>query len=765
MLQAAVHDADEASTPPDLQDGDDVRILGSRNGLVYGRWTGGPADTLSISFDLSGAGPLMKDDPAFRAMLERAGKAWSNRIADTWSTWHQREGDFKGWLINGTGPATRVYVGAGGEVSTGLVIDVRYDDLPSYAAGWAQAGTSPPGQPWEPRFAPLEIDREHLQTSMHAPAGGALFATLTHEIGHVLGAWQGGETTEAYAPYTDAEAGTWTGPNVVALHGGPAPFQDDSSPRAWVEGERDPQALEFDFGHSGVCASLMAYCSDAAAVPPFLPHAIDFAFLEDLGMTVLEETARPETYGLAGWTEHSAFAFSVSRDLQIGLAESQPHYRITAAPWYALEVTDLLSAGAYAFGYRSTGSFGTPFPLEGSSGTVSYAGGLIGAAIDYDWMPPVIGDAALTVDLGTLDGMASFTSLAVYSDGSPEPFAGGGLHYPFALSDEAIVGSDTGSTLSANFYGPAYREVAGTVRDPRAGLLASFGATHDERPDRDEVVAAADYLEGRFYRSDAADPDANGWFHFRCGIGAACSSREDESGYWGHWTTATRDDVLAATARWDRRSTARLVADRDFVRVERQAAAATDGGQGRHVVDGYVGTMTYSAFGIGFEGYSAEWTGSEGTFPFRSELWRGFQGAASGRSPGDRAHWSGLMLGYQHGSPHGESPFVEGRATVDYYLSTNSVEVWFGDIEGRDGQRSLPDIGFEELSLQPDGTFAGGGDTGTLTGGFFGPGLEEAAGAFRHVGAGIYGGFGRSGHPGYRHAGGSWIGRGTGDHY
>ena len=742
VLQAAVRDADESATLPDLQDGDDMQILGSRNGLIFGRWTSGPADTLSISFDLSGAGPLMADDPVFRAMLERSGKAWSNRIADTWSTWHLREGDFKGWLINGTGPDTPVYAGAGGEVSTGLVIDVRYDDLPSYAAGWAQAGTRPPGQSWEPRFAPLEIDREHLQTWLHAPVGGVLFATLTHEIGHVLGAWQGGETTESYAPYTDAEAGTWTGPSVVALHGGPAPFQDDSDPKAWVDGKRDPFALEFDFAHSGVCASLMAYCRDAEAVPAFLPHAIDFAFLEDLGMTVLEETARPETYGLAGWAEHSAFTFSVSRDLRIVLAESQPHYRITAAPWYALEVTDLLSAGAYAFGYRSTGSLAKHYPQKGSSGTVSYAGGLIGAAIDVDWKPPVIGDAALTVDLGTLEGTASFTSLAVYSDGTPETFAGGGLYYPFALSDEAIVGTDTDTTLLANFYGPAYREVAGTIRDPRAGLLASFGATHDDRPDREEVVASADYLEGRFYRSDAPDPDANGWFHFRCEIGAACSARGDDAGYWGNWTATTRDHVLAATARWDGRSTARLIADRDFVRIERQAAASTDGARGRHVVDGYVGTMTHSGFGIGFESYNAEWTGSEGTHPFRYELWRGFQGAASGRSPGDRAHWSGLMLGYQHGSPHGESPFVEGRAAIDYYLSTNSVEVRFGGIAGRDGQRNLPDIGFEDLSLQTDGTFAGSGDTGTLTGGFFGPGLEEAAGAFRHYGAGIHGSFG-----------------------
>ena len=166
-LQAAAHDPGEAAVAPDLQDGDEVRILGTHQGFTYGRWSGGPADTLSITFDLSGAGPLINRDPAFQAMLERAGKAWSHRIADTWSLWHRQEHEIKGWLINGTGPDTRVNVGAGGEVSTGLEIDVRYADLPQDTAGWARPGTQPPGGLWEPRFAPLEIDREHLGTSIY----------------------------------------------------------------------------------------------------------------------------------------------------------------------------------------------------------------------------------------------------------------------------------------------------------------------------------------------------------------------------------------------------------------------------------------------------------------------------------------------------------------------------------------------------------------------------------------------------------------------
>ena len=129
--------------------GDEVRVLGARRGVTWGRWTGGPADTLSITFDLSAAGPAMRDYPGFRAMAERAGKAWSYRIADTWPAWHRHEGDFKGWLIDGSDSGTPVHVGVGGEVSTDLVIDLRDDDLAGDHAGWAQAGHGHPGGSWQ----------------------------------------------------------------------------------------------------------------------------------------------------------------------------------------------------------------------------------------------------------------------------------------------------------------------------------------------------------------------------------------------------------------------------------------------------------------------------------------------------------------------------------------------------------------------------------------------------------------------------------------
>ena len=316
----------------------------------------------------------------------------------------------------------------------------------------------------------------------------------------MLGSWKGGSDTESYGAYTDEEAGTWTGPNVVAVHGGPAPFQDNADPKTWVDGERDPEASQFDFQHSGVCVSLMAYCRQNAALPAVLPHAIDFAFLADLEVTVAEETDRPETYGLAGWTDHAGFTVSVARDLQVGFADPQPYYDGAANDWQTLEVLDLLHVGVDVFGRRSAGGLLQSFSEEGAEATVRYAGGLIGAAIDRAWLPPVTGAASLAVNLGTLDGRASFTSLTVHTEGTPGVFAGGRLHYPFELSANALVGTTAGSTLRADFYGPQHQDVAGTLHDPGAGLLAGFGATVDDRPSREEVIASADHMGGYSYQ-------------------------------------------------------------------------------------------------------------------------------------------------------------------------------------------------------------------------------------------------------------------------
>ena len=97
LLEAA-RMAGTETPAPDLRDDNSIEVLGHRHGVTYGRWSGGPADTLSIEFDLQHAASEMRHDRSFSAALERAGKAWSRRIDDTWEEWERRAGESKGRL-------------------------------------------------------------------------------------------------------------------------------------------------------------------------------------------------------------------------------------------------------------------------------------------------------------------------------------------------------------------------------------------------------------------------------------------------------------------------------------------------------------------------------------------------------------------------------------------------------------------------------------------------------------------------------------------
>ena len=739
LLEDARRNGAEGAVP-ELRDGDTVTVLGRHRGVAYGRWTGGPADTLSIDFDLEHATGALRDDPSLRAVLERAGKAWSRRIDDTWQAWERGSTESKGRLIGDYGTEGReIRVGPGGETSTGLVIYVTGADLGENVAGLAGARTWPAGAGWEPHTGALALDRDYLEEATES----SLFATAVHEIGHILGSWLGEAAGERLAPYIDREAGTWRGPNVIAVHGGPAPFQDADDARAWHDGERDPHAGAIDYAHSGVCASVMSYCRQSDAIPAFLPAEIDFAFLADLGLGIRGATDRPETYGLAGWMDHAAFTLSVSRALEVSLADPQPRYSISGNRFASLDTLDLLWAEADAFGDPSSGALAGSFPL---AGTARYAGGLIGTAVAVPGLPPVHGDANLAIVLDTLEGKASFTSLRTLYDGERYLFGDGSLHYPIAVTDEGIVDDSPGVSLTADFYGPRHREVAGTLDDSRAGLVASFGAKHDERPARPDVVAGADHVRGMMYQSGFSET-TDGWRRYRCGAGSACEGKFEWWNRGNDWYDVAasgdqtpRERVLVRTAGWGDWLSEDMFADRGAIRIARRSGHGTDGGTGRYQQDGYYATMAHAAFGTGFYRYR-DWEREDGEVWDFYVLGTGFQGDLSGTRPAGGAAWDGRMVGYQSGLEAGEDPFVHGHASVRVSFGSDRVDIGFSGVTSTDFERELADFGFEDIPLGADGTFDGF-DEGNVEGGFFGPAHEEIAGMFQKNANSVIGSFG-----------------------
>lgn len=116
------------------------------------------------------------------------------------------------------------------------------------------------------------------------------------------------------------------------------------------------------------------------------------------------------------------------------------------------------------------------------TGTVTWEGGLVGFTPTQN---PVSGDASLSVNLGTLDGQASFTELQSWPvETVPTQGMGGtqwrdgNLEYDIAVSGNFLrsTGGDDG-VVSGTFYGLAHEGVAGSLE--RTDLTASFGAKRE----------------------------------------------------------------------------------------------------------------------------------------------------------------------------------------------------------------------------------------------------------------------------------------------
>ncbi len=442
---------------------EEVEIIGERDGITYGQWKGGPAGTLNIEFDWRFAQNV---DPMVRAQLERAGKSWSRRLLD----------DFDTHVV----PAGRTIearpLHAGGQVITetfdeevttdGILVAVLHSTTDPMSSGGPEAAdiTQDDYEPWLAKVTLSQRNIDELQS-----IGDYWFThVLAHELGHVVGitSHEGGWNVPSLERYINRQDHTFEGPQSQMANGGQAvPFQ-------WLDADRrevppNTSGATVDYGHLGVCSSLMAYCNEPREV--YKPSEIDFAFLEDIGYEVLDADTASDTevYGYGAWGRYSAWGAGVERFLGY---DDQGGMDIS--------VQDELRAGADAIGISPTMTLAE---LHSSTpqGRVTWTGSLIGVDMGSAKLPPVFGDAELGVDLATLDGTAQFENLTVHADGEATGFRASRVEYDISVTGNSF--SDDGGRLGGSFFGPAHEEMAGVLNDraPEINLLAGFGGTRE----------------------------------------------------------------------------------------------------------------------------------------------------------------------------------------------------------------------------------------------------------------------------------------------
>ncbi len=427
---------------------EDVEIIGERDGITYGRWTGGPAGTLNIEF-YWGEGI----DAETGARMERAGKLWSWRILDDFGT-HEVPAGTTFEHKDSQEPRTMTITET--ITTDGLLISalVKTGDTGNSSGGPRRAEYKPrtgeatgPGTEYdyEPWFGSILMSKVGLDS----------ISTMAHEIGHVIGV--SGWDLPPLTRYV--RDGMFVGPEAMRANGGqPVPFQ-------WVDADNRPvppgtAGAEIDYGHLGVCTSLMAYCRDRSEV--YGPAEIDFAYLADVGYEILDArtASEPELYGYGAWGRYSAWGAGVERTIDYQGGRT-------------VEANDTLRAAADAFGTAPGMSLAEAnMPLQGG---ITWAGSLIGVDLGSAMLPPVFGDAELQVELARLQGTALFDGLTVHVDGVSRTFRSPRLEYDIGVTGNAF--SDADGRVLGGFYGPAHEEMAGVVNDGRAhvNLIAGFG--------------------------------------------------------------------------------------------------------------------------------------------------------------------------------------------------------------------------------------------------------------------------------------------------
>ena len=266
---------------------EDIEIIGERDGITYGQWKGGPAGTLNIEFDWRFTENV---DAATRARMERAGKSWSYRLKDKNRDYEAPSGtviDHQGHEVGIVGVEETLDESVSTNGVLIFVLDQGANSVDWSSATWYDINYNP--DVLDPWLGSILLSRRH-----HGDTN-----VIVHEIGHVLGIFPHLGGYPAYDNLVNRTDHTFEGPRSVQVNGGEAiPFQ-------WWNTQFEPvrpgtSGAEVDYGHPGVCSSIMAYCSPDTLEAP---SELDFAILADLGYEILDAAtaSEPELYGYGAW--------------------------------------------------------------------------------------------------------------------------------------------------------------------------------------------------------------------------------------------------------------------------------------------------------------------------------------------------------------------------------------------------------------------------------------------------------------------------------